>query len=178
MSDPVPLNLVKPSLALQAAYEAMMKDWQSDLENITPFTLREEQPDFGQLVHRLQGYAKGENLNWDVPHHTYWALNQNQEIVGVVNIRPHLTERLLQGPGHIGYGVSPSHRRRGYATEILKQSLRLLYTMGTSKAMLSTSLDNEASAKTILANGGVFTRKGMHKGQPIKVYWINLESYG
>jgi len=176
MMNPHPplLSLVLPDIQWEGAYCTMMEDWKTDLEHLTPFTLREDYSDFKELVKRLKGYAKGENLNWDVPHHNYWALNAEGELVGTVNIRPHLTERLLKAPGHIGYGVSPSHRRRGYATRILSLSLEIIREMGVQKAMLSVEAGNLASARTIEANGGVFTRYGSdRRGNPIHVYWIN-----
>lgn len=46
------------------------------------------------------------------------------EVVGRVSIRHALNEFLAKVGGHIGYGVSTSHRRKDDATEILKKSLK------------------------------------------------------
>src|SRR3954471_6409172 len=46
-------------------------------------------------------------------------------IVGRVSIRHALTPELERLGGHIGYVVVPEYRRRGYATAMLRQSLRI-----------------------------------------------------
>ncbi|WP_231494951.1 GNAT family N-acetyltransferase [Cellulomonas sp. KRMCY2] len=40
-------------------------------------------------------------------------------VVGRVSVRHRLTESLERVGGHIGYGVRPAYRRRGYATALL-----------------------------------------------------------
>lgn len=43
--------------------------------------------------------------------------------MGAVNIRHSLTKHLFNAGGHIGYGIRPSERRKGYATKLLALSL-------------------------------------------------------
>ncbi|AVQ80685.1 MULTISPECIES: GNAT family N-acetyltransferase [Variovorax] len=57
--------------------------------------------------------------------------------------------------GHIGYSVVPWKQRRGYATRALGAMLTLAAGEGLSRVEITTSPDNFASQKVILANGGV-----------------------
>lgn len=73
--------------------------------------------------------------------------------VARVSTRHELNEYLEREGGHIGFGVLREHRRRGYATEILRQALDILAHEGLTTA-LSTCDDNIASAASIERCGG------------------------
>jgi predicted acetyltransferase len=97
------------------------------------------------------------------------------QIVGRVSIRHELNDFLRRLGGHIGYGVLPAFRRRGYATEILRQSLLITAALGLDQVMLTCDDDNVASAKTIESQGGVLvaTVPADNPNDPaIRQYWI------
>ncbi|WP_417287571.1 GNAT family N-acetyltransferase [Corynebacterium variabile] len=97
-------------------------------------------------------------------------------LIGRSSIRYGLTEHLLNYDGHIGYAVAPNHRRRGYATEILRQSLALLAERGIGKALITCDDDNAGSIGVIEANGGVLDdRRTNPDGTLIRRYWIELQ---
>jgi predicted acetyltransferase len=58
--------------------------------------------------------------------------------------------------GHIGYAVVPWKQRRGYATAALRDTLKAARAEGLRYVDITTTPDNLASQKVILANGGVF----------------------
>lgn len=83
----------------------------------------------------------------------YWA--EDGELIGRVNIRHELTERLRREGGHIGYIVRPSYRRQGHATRLLAASLPLAADLDIGSALLTTDEANLGSIRAIESNGGV-----------------------
>lgn len=61
--------------------------------------------------------------------------------------------------GHIGYGVFPWKRQRGYASEALKQILPEASELGLAFVELTTDIANVISQRVILANGGTEVEK-------------------
>ena len=95
----------------------------------------------GTSVRRLPGYHK---WIWD------------GEFCGSINFRwqpgtPELPPYCL---GHIGYSVVPWKRRRGYATQALRQLLLDAKAEGLPYVELTTDVANLASRRVIEANGG------------------------
>ena len=81
---------------------------------------------------------------------------ERERLVGLLSVRYELPQRLAESIGHIGYGVRPSERRKGYATEMLKHALDICRQRGLQRAIVGCFKDNTASEKTILKCGGVF----------------------
>jgi predicted acetyltransferase len=75
-------------------------------------------------------------------------------LVGRTSIRFELDEAMRKIGGHIGYCVLPAHRRRGHATEILRQSLVVARYHGVRRALLTCDETNVASRRVIEACGG------------------------
>ena len=80
----------------------------------------------------------------------------DSKILGSIQIRHEMDEFKLLYSGHIGYSVRPSERRKGYATRILKFAVDYCRTLGIKDINISCMTDNEASRRTILANGGKY----------------------
>jgi len=89
-----------------------------------------------------------------VPTTELWWV-EGDEFLGRIGIRHRLTPMLLEMGGHIGYDVRRSARRRGHATEMLHQALRIAHELGIDPALITCDMDNIGSRSVIEANGGV-----------------------
>ena len=106
---------------------------------------------------------------------TYFVFD-NKKLVGILNIRYDLSSELVNKYGHIGYGVRPSERKKGYATKMLKYALEECKKMGMDKVILGCYKDNIGSAKTIIKNCGILVREEDNKVNLNDCYNINLIS--
>ena len=124
------------------------------------------------IPHRLAA-SRGEDLEPGHVPDTYYFLWHGDEIFGQFKVRPVLNDFLRNGSGHVGYGIHPAHRRKGYATEGLRLTIELLKTLPEfqdSEVYFSCNLDNEGSLKTMLNNGGyIHHSDGEHHYVRIKV---------
>lgn len=93
-------------------------------------------------------------------------------LVGRASIRFELNDWLAAYGGHIGYGVRPAHRRRGYATEILRQSLVVARAAGVDRVLVTCDDDNSASAATIERCGGVLESVVQDGEVKKRRYWL------
>lgn len=107
---------------------------------------------------------------------TFFAVRESDKrIVGMVDIRHTLNDFLRNYGGHIGYGVRPSERNKGYATQILTLALDYCRQIGLDRVMLACEKENTASQKTIIKCGGVLEREYQHTdGKTVQVFWITL----
>jgi predicted acetyltransferase len=90
-----------------------------------------------------------------VPALTYFYVREEDDrIVGMINIRLALNDFLRTEGGHIGYCIRPTERRKHYATEMLKKALEVYDTMSIKEVLLGCDKDNAASAGVIKNCGG------------------------
>lgn len=79
----------------------------------------------------------------------------DSKIVGTIGVRHRPEEPVATWGGHIGYCVCPSERKKGYATQMLRDVLPYCKSIGLNRVLLTAGDKNTGSVRTIIANGGV-----------------------
>ena len=110
---------------------------------------RELANSFSHYVSLLKDWSQGKNLPEGHLPWSFFIATFNGSIVGRSSIRHSLNSFLLERGGHIGYGVNPSERRRGYGRKILEASLHYAKQLRLKKILVTCDETNEASRKII-----------------------------
>ena len=108
---------------------------------------------------------------------TFLLIRENDNrIIGTINIRWNLTEAMKKFGGNIGYGIRPTERRKGYNKINLYLGLIESKKLGLDKVMLDCDVNNLGSDKTLKALGGVLERTEIDPSDGIltNVYWFDV----
>lgn len=145
--------------------EANLEDWQKEYEAIKQMPKNEngfeneyydktEEEFKDQVIPELINHSKGIGLPDGYVPDTYYFLWDNDKIVGLFKIRHYLNEALAKGPGHIGYGILPEFRGKGYATKGLKLAIdKCKEIIPEDEIYFSVHKDNPVSLKVQQNNG-------------------------
>ena len=112
-----------------------------------------------------------------VPSLTYFYVREeDDEIVGMVNLRLARNDFINDEVGHIGYAVRPTERGKHYATNMLKEALKVYDILGIREVILTCDKTNTASEKVILNCGGTLVSEFYSESfqQVIRKYVIIL----
>jgi len=113
-----------------------------------------------------------------VPAYTYFYVREDDDkIIGMINIRLALNDFLRKEGGHIGYSIRPTERRKGYGTRMLREVLEFLKPIGLTNIIITCGKENLASAGVIKNCGGVLEAEFYSDvfNQVIQRYRIRLE---
>ena len=168
------LILIKGSSEYKRHITDMMDEWSATGEKIVPWAIR--RADYRDFDNYLRSLDINEPCEGTVPDSTWFCLDRDRDIiVGAINIRHRLNDRLLLDGGHIGDGVRPSERRKGIATKMIALALEKCSELGIKRVLMVCDKDNIGSAKSIIKNGGVLENEIEVDGVTEQRYWIDLE---
>lgn len=184
------VEIVKPALQHLPSYKAALeRGWSPDNLRLLEATREQlaaiEEDPVAFLANLDDPEAKGPRIALPdgttvprLPGFRRWIWDG--EVAGSIGLRwqkgtsalpPHVL-------GHIGYAVVPWKERRGYATEALRLMLDEARAVGLDYVEITTDLDNLASQKVILANGGIlagrFAKLAAYGGAESLRYRIDL----
>ena len=130
---------------------------------------------FKEWVDKINRNVENADDEWG-KYYLYLVFNENDRLIGLLNIRFDLTNELREKYGDIGYGVRPSERRKGYATKMLSYALSICKDKGMRKVILGCYDNNFGSNKTIINNGGKIYRHDNEKIELSNEWKLNLKS--
>lgn len=168
------LKLVKLTNAYEKQLKEMMDEWTATDESIIPSVLTvNDYHDFDYYKNHL---CRDKEIGGIVPETTFFCLDTDRNIfVGAITIRHYLTEKLKHNGGHIGDGIRPGERRKGYGSAMIGLALKEAKELGINKVLMCCDKRNIASAKSIMRNGGILENEVDIGGVIKQRYWINIE---
>lgn len=175
-----PIRLVRLDETYRRQLMEMMQEWRE--YNTTPGAnhspsaiFRNDETDFEAYIHQLEHHQTTDQYVKDCVLFCYHE--KDDALIGAVNIRMELNEGLLYDGGHIGDGIRPSYRRKGYGTQMVHLALQECRRLGMKKVLMCCDHNNEASRATIVRNGGILENMVVSDDEGItERYWIHLFS--
>ena len=131
-----------------------------------------------EWLREVEKYTRPETVPADKVQATQFLCVRKSDgkLLGMLQVRHTFNDYLEKYAGHIGYSVRPSERRKGYAKWMLRQGLDFCRSIGLDRVLISCKAENEASRRTILANGGVYESTVLEPDRNVELqrYWIDL----
>ena len=172
--------LIKPSKEYEEqAIEYKQEHFDNGEKIIHACSRWDKMDNYNDWLKMLEEHSSYETMKDDWTVHTnFLGIRQrDNKLVGMIDVRNDLVNDFLRNyAGHIGYGVRPTERRKGYATQMLKQALEYCKNeLKLEKVMISCDKENIGSKKTIINAGGILEREYVTpEGENVQVHWIKF----
>ena len=116
------LKLVKMDEKYIPQLNEMMDEWTNTNEKIVPWSIGK--CDYHNIGEYIESLEIKESFGKYVPDTTFFCLDTDRNLfIGAITIRHYLNEDLASGGGHVGAGIRPGERGKGYGTKMLSLAL-------------------------------------------------------
>lgn len=173
------LYLAKPDLYHFNSYNDMMQEWSESGTQIAPWFL--DRPiasieDFYRFIRMLDNCEHGNTDKMYSSTTSYFVVDETDRLIGAASLRHYLTIEGYATWGHIGYGVRPTERQKGYATDILHMMLQEAKYKKIHRVLIGCNSSNRGSIRVIEHCNGVLdsiVKDPDNQNETINRYWIN-----
>ena len=175
------IYLVKPDLMHFEQYNDMMREWVLSGTRIAPWFLDEpfgKIEDFAAFIRMLDNCEHGKLDDKYCSTTSYFVFDDDDTLVGAASLRHYLTIDGFNTFGHIGFGIRPSLRNKGYATLVLRLLLEQAKTRNIHKVLLGALDSNAAACRVIEKCGGILENtvaNPANNNEMINRYWIIIK---
>ena len=171
------LTLVRPTQTMREALLDYRAEHFAQGETVLHGGALLERMEYEDWLRQTEENARPETVHSDWVVASTFAVVRREDgrIVGMADVRHTLNAFLRAYGGHIGVGVRPSERKKGYGVQILRLALAYARTLPLKQVMVACNRENAGSRAMILACGGRLEREFLYEdGSWVQVYWITL----
>ena len=169
------MKLVRPSMEFKDQVMEYRNEFLTNGENLAGSSYLSRYEAYGEWLQFVWDNEQEDTKHTGVTADEFLAIREeDNKLIGLINIRHSLTDYLFNFGGHIGYSVRREERRKGYGKEMLRQALEKCRKLNLKEVLITCDASNIASAKTILSCGGVLDNEVMEGEETIQRYWIHL----
>lgn len=169
--------LIKPQQSDEKAVTELITKWNAFGGRMNPGLLTHFEGDYTEWLRYLDRWENGVGIGEEVPQTLYLLKEHTGVILDAVSIRHSLNHTNLTDGGHLGYGICPEFRGKGYGNLLLTRALKKLLEMGIRRVLITCDHDNYPSQKVILSHGGILKKQMIDEnGILVNRYWVdNIE---
>lgn len=170
------LNFVQPSLQYKQQILDYRQAFEEAIESMDGSSFLAQMPSVEAWLGVLEK-MRDEYPPVDLAPSETWLIVDKGILVGMSNLRFRLCNDYLEAfGGHIGYSVHPKYRKKGYGTQILRETLIEAKKRDLTELLVTCNDNNLGSVKIIEANHGQLEKKVMDitNQEIIRRYWITL----
>ena len=150
------IKLITPSKEFENQYKEMIKEWQDFGGPFAPCIIeydcgnRVEELNYDAVLNVVEDYGKGKLFDYDVNNFErsdFYFIFNDDELIGMGELRHNLKENGEKSIGHINCGVRPNSRRKGYATRAIECLIEKLKEDNVREVVVCCYADNEVASK-------------------------------
>lgn len=169
------MKLIKPSIEYKQQVLEYKKEFIDNGDDLAGTSYLRDYDSYEQWLDFILDNEQYSTKHTEVTANVLLAITEeDNRLIGIINIRHTLNEYLYNYGGHIGYSVKRDERKKGYATQMLKSALDICKNIGLKKVLLTCNADNITSTKTIKKCGGILENEVKDGEALIQRYWIEL----